>query len=1198
MADESLSIENAEQLHAVSEKYLEMLRNRCAPSIGEFAERYPDIASSLKEYLPTLAKLERLDPCQTFSDSYPQLSGSYSPPPFIGEYELIREIGRGGMGVVYEARHKTMQRLVALKVLPSTNGNHQGRLDRFLREARSAGQLHHTNIVPVFEVGHWEGTHYYSMQLINGLNLSEIINEIRTIENQTEIVDLSPTVGLTKERDLSSELASSVVFGKNSFEPHESADSTNKDLSKISNRQHQSQKLADTDKLNAHLADTHRLANVGVENENYFHRVARIGLQVAEALQHAHKSGVLHRDIKPSNLLLDAEGCVWITDFGLAKHELDNLTATGDIVGTLRYMAPERFNGQTDARCDIYGLGLTIYELCTLKHAHDGSDRAQLTKQLLHETPVAPRLIRPDVPRDFETIVLKSIHSEPEKRYQTAAELANDLRRFIEGRPVKARRTSAIEKVWRWCRRNPVVAASAMVIFLLGMMLTLLSVQFARNSRNHEIQAYQRLFDSQLQRADALRNSDRPGRSILSLEAVNNANELLPKLDISHVEKENLKSHMRNQAIAAMGAVDIETPFQWPAQDPETPAEETGVTAFHHECNIYAYGDTSGNIHIRSISDNVFVKTLTYEGHQANLLYFDQAGETIISVHFARFGGSECKLHFWNVADGELRDSIVFDQLIPTMELALEANQFIVVLADGKATVYDISSAKATKTFHFGKSCHGTFSNDANWFFALPRHANNQIEIWDLRNTTEHVASIDLDEYITGLTWNDHQKILVGASANGQLKRWDLSQYFGSMMKSNASKKSGHYKQEREPIVIDVKPLVFGGNAKEVRFLSIRPQGDLILTSSWDNSTRLYDLASGEQLIRIDGLYMNVEGFDHTGTKVGFANRYDSIGVWKLNSNRPVTSISPNTMEGVAKRVRFCRQFDDAICFATKQGIAIWSIEKDIQIGLIETGSTRDFKFNQDGKTVIVGGFDGLKKITVQLTGHSDGSIASISGESKVLVEDDIWAFHYNESLGLVGYLNRENMIRVYDLNSGKIIRLPSHGFSNSVHFGPEGKYIFTGAQHSTGIFVWDRETGEQVARLAEDWRECTMCVDVKTGRLVIDSVYERQFIEIGTWKVLATIDRGGVEPSVGAITFSPDGKLITANATRFLPEILEAKTGKSLAEFRSPSSDTLVANLQFDKSMRRLMFHNNHQIFIWDIVEVRKRLGKIGLDW
>ncbi len=239
----------------------------------------------------------------------------------------------------------------------------------------------------------------------------------------------------------------------------------------------------------------------------YARSVARIGLQAAEGLAYAHEQGILHRDIKPSNLLLDAHGIVWIADFGLAKATTDDdLTHTGDIIGTIRYMAPERFQGHCDARSDVYGLGLTLYELLARHPAFDEADRGKLIKQVTESEPPALRTLDRTIPRDLATVVHKAIEREPSHRYRTAEDLAEDLRRFIEDRPIAARRITATEQLWRWCKRNPLAAGlSASLLTTLVTGLVVVSVLFLRlwsvaGERS-------RLYSAELERSEQLREA-------------------------------------------------------------------------------------------------------------------------------------------------------------------------------------------------------------------------------------------------------------------------------------------------------------------------------------------------------------------------------------------------------------------------------------------------------------------------------------------------------------------------------------------------------------------------------------------------------------------------------------------------------------------------------------------------------------------
>jgi tetratricopeptide (TPR) repeat protein len=230
----------------------------------------------------------------------------------------------------------------------------------------------------------------------------------------------------------------------------------------------------DCDTRATKLSDTEFTTSAG--RRQFYCNVARIGLQAAEALAYAHSEGILHRDVKPSNLLLDAKGNIWITDFGLAKaKEEDELTRTGDFVGTLSYTAPERLDGWSDRRSDIYGLGVTLYELLTLQPFFASRTRAELLRRIMEDSPLAPRRIDPSIPVDLETILLKAVAKEPAARYHRAEQMADDLRRFLADRPILARRSNAIERFSRWCRRNPAVAslATAVVALLVAAVIIL-----------------------------------------------------------------------------------------------------------------------------------------------------------------------------------------------------------------------------------------------------------------------------------------------------------------------------------------------------------------------------------------------------------------------------------------------------------------------------------------------------------------------------------------------------------------------------------------------------------------------------------------------------------------------------------------------------------------------------------------------------
>jgi serine/threonine protein kinase len=360
-------------------------------------------------------------------------------------------------------------RHVALKVLPAHTLLDPRHLQRFQREARAAARLHHTNIVPVYGVGEQDGLHYYVMQFIQGLGLDEVLGELKRLRQVRQVRGTSPTgaaratPGSRGKEVAAAEVAQALLTGEfrlasEGLVPAAASPPTllpegeRREAVLPSPLQEDGPRLRGDSSSGVHLPGQADGSSLSESGRAYWQSVARIGIQVAEALAHAASLGITHRDIKPSNLLLDSQGTVWVTDFGLAKAAADgdNLTQTGDIVGTLRYMAPERFQGQSDIRSDLCSLGLTLYELLTLRPAFDEADRNKLMRQVMHEEPPRPRQLNRAVPRDLETIVLKAIDRDPARRYQTAQELAEDLKRFVDDRPIRARRAGMGERLGRW----------------------------------------------------------------------------------------------------------------------------------------------------------------------------------------------------------------------------------------------------------------------------------------------------------------------------------------------------------------------------------------------------------------------------------------------------------------------------------------------------------------------------------------------------------------------------------------------------------------------------------------------------------------------------------------------------------------------------------------------------------------------------
>jgi serine/threonine protein kinase len=462
--------------HVISalEAYIAALRAGRPWSRDEFLRRHAEIAEALNQCLTGLEFIEsaavQLDGSGPFSGGKPAVGVSASAR--LGDYEILREVGRGGMGVVYEAEQVSLGRRVALKVLPFAAAIDPRQRQRFQIEAQAAAQLHHPHIVPIFGVGCDHGIHYYAMQFVEGRSLAAILHELRAGHEQPAFGETHPSADAaakTLERsgaagdariDPEGMPAGAAAPSRSVANPPAATDTVAApELAPFSNGQSQA-----------------RTASGSVHRDRaYCRNIARLGAQVADALEHAHGLGILHRDIKPANLLIDRHGAVWITDFGLARFPSDlSLTQTGDLVGTLRYMSPEQAlarRGVVDQRTDIYSLGVTLYELLALRPAFDGRDHQELLRQIAMDEPVPPRRLNPAIPRDLETVILKATAKDPSSRYTTAAELAGDLQRFLDDRAILARRPGPLERTLRWARRRKELVGTAAAILGLALVI-------------------------------------------------------------------------------------------------------------------------------------------------------------------------------------------------------------------------------------------------------------------------------------------------------------------------------------------------------------------------------------------------------------------------------------------------------------------------------------------------------------------------------------------------------------------------------------------------------------------------------------------------------------------------------------------------------------------------------------------------------
>jgi serine/threonine protein kinase/WD40 repeat protein len=579
LLQEDLSLESL--LGQVADEFLRRQEQGERPDIEEYAARYPQAAPVLRKVLAALGLLERSAtgaPVSLGSVPESMLTG------MLGDFRILQEIGRGGMGIVYQAEQISLGRRVALKVLPFAATLDPKQLQRFKNEAQAAAHLHHTNIVPVFGVGCERGVHYYAMQFIEGQTLAAIIRELRrNVEGRMSNDERMPNAECRMPNDAPPEA-----------DPRTNVRHSTLDL----------------------------LSSLGSSHSSFFRTAAHLGVQAAEALEHAHAKGIIHRDIKPANLLVDVSGNLWITDFGLARIVNEaGLTMTGDLVGTLRYMSPEQAlakRATMDARTDVYSLGATLYELLTLEPPYNGRDREELLRQIAFDEPRLPSRLNKAVPVDLQTIVLKAMAKSPEERYATAGELADDLRRFIAGEPVRARPATAWERGVKWARRRPAVAA--LIAVSVVAFLSIFAGTLWHNAKLSGAlrKADTNLYNSRLNEVRAIRRARDDGYRTKVFDLLKEAMELeTPEKDYSV---------LRQEAAACLGDFVGLEPTSWE----EFPAS-IGCAALHPDGQLLALSFFDGTIELRPIPHGTPVR-LRGLSSWAAALAFRAGGKELVAV--------------------------------------------------------------------------------------------------------------------------------------------------------------------------------------------------------------------------------------------------------------------------------------------------------------------------------------------------------------------------------------------------------------------------------------------------------------------------------------------------------------------------------------------------------------------------------------
>lgn len=1152
MVDSSADREPLEEL---AEEFVQQYRAGLRPSLSSFTERHPELADRIRRLFPRLVQMEQVAPrSEPPADS---ATGECDLDTRLGDFRILREVARGGMGIVYEAEQQSLGRRVALKVLMGGALAQGKRRLRFQREAEAAARLHHTNIVPVYGVGQHEETSFYVMQFIDGQGLNTVLHEIRSLRGsglRGSETSLAPQAA--SEPSVVTPVARTLLSGFPRGAP------TTEVLS------------GGPDKTLAATRSDIR-AGSSASNHAYWQSVARVGIQVAEALQYAHGQGIHHRDIKPANLLLDSRGTVWVTDFGLAKVARDDdLTQDGDVIGTLRYMAPEQFASQSDARSDIYSLGLTLYELLTLQPAFDES-----CVGAARQDPVSPRKIDPSIPRDLETIVLKACAHEPRRRYQSADELAEDLRRFATDRPIHARHVSVIEHGWRWCRRNPAIAVLATAVALSMTVAAVTSVTLAfrfqaetqlanENTRLAEENAV-RALEVAFAGARSGRTGHHPGRRLDTLESVAEATKLLPAAPLEPVQKQAALRELRDEAIAALTLIDAERENGW-----AYPADPIGLirAGFDSAVRQYARQEEDGTIVVRRLADNSEVRRLGA---------FDVAEELRVYVLFSpddqRLAArgpvnGKLRVRVWNLADGTpLLDAVAAGKTYHTnMDFSHDGRLLAFYAPKRRINLVDLETARTTKQLATERAPYFVRFDPTGQRLAIGSGGGDVLLVNP--ESPGHTTRLPHPDFVADADWSPDGRWLATPCYDYHIRVW------------NTDTGQVH--------------AVCEGHRGKPRHVAFHPDRDLLMSTAWDSSTRIWNLHTGQELLRCTDRGVR---FSADGEWLGSEDPA-SVGVrrWQIATADACRTLYGHDRDAYVTSLSFSPDGRVLASGSDRDGVRLWDIAAARELTQLVSEPVADVSFTGTS-ALLTSNRTGLRRWPIAESGGT-GSREYRCGPPGILEpENPRRLAAAGDSLLVASIGSRATLYQADQVRSIGPLRGPRSGNTRFVAMTPDAKWAATSGKRAPGIAIWDLRTQEVVHELPIGPARLAFSPD---GRQLVSSVFQEYiFWEVGTWRELSRLKHDG--PGYGCVAFSPDMQLMAATASHRVilrdpashveiatltapdPELLSTAHPEGTAVLRfSPDGSLLAVGAQGGK------------IRLWAVHGIRRDLASIGLDW
>lgn len=1147
-------------LDLLVEEYAARYRRGERPALEEYVRRHPELEDELREYLPAVAEMEQVEAGRAEATAEPPAV----PLRQVGDYTILREVGRGGMGVVYEAEQRSLGRRVALKILPLRGGKDGVALERFRREARTAARLHHTNIVPVFEVGQDGEICFFAMQFIQGQPLDEVIQELARLRDASATPGGLPVGAGAAAQSL---LSGAFTAPANAVTVALSAAPATTPAAPPATGP-------------AALPGRPDMSSAGRSRSPYYRSVAQLGQQVAQALAYAHGRGIVHRDVKPSNLLLDAAGTVWVSDFGLAKTGEDALTRTGDLLGTLRYMAPERFHGECDARADLYALGLTLYEMLTLRPAFAAPDQARLVEDIRTREPPRPRSADPGVPRDLETIVLKAIEKEPARRYAGAEEMGRDLRRFLDDEPIRARRVGPAERLWRMCRRNRLVASlAALVLALLcaaavgSTVAALWLEQALTSSRDAEHRANERLWESLVAQARGNLLSGRPGQRFDTLEAVAAALRL-------PVPPGRSRDELRTHAIAALMLPDLKVDHEIDDAFP------VGTNYFAVDPTFRSYArsnaDASRPVTVHRLADGAEVLRLTAPGLAEpggtslyNGLIFSPDGRFLHQFRDGEFG------RLWRIDGPSPR--IVCEGSYRHFHFSPDSRQLATLRPDGVRLI-DTESGRERRRYELDlREFHGVHWNPRRDILLL----SSAFKSWSLLDlqTGLVVARCTALNRFRSASWHPDGERLAVLYHDQSIQLWDA-----------------HGRGPTGP------PLAGGGPGTVCQ---VDPTGERVFGSDWSKIWRVWDANTGRQWFTqpAGGVAFH---FSPDGRRVGLDLAAPKLRAFRYAPGTEFRTLGlpPGKSAGRFEGRVLVHPDGRLLAACLQDGVALADLKHWNAVTYLPTDGSVLVGFEPDGGALLTNNASTLQRWPLREQPTAEGSPDTLTlGPPEVVFSGPRGFITLAADAGtsLFAEASGRDAAHLWKRGDASPFRaLGPQGEVRHCAVSPDGRWVATGShgvREGVGAKVWDAG-GTLVTDLPLEDARVWFSPDgrwlLTSGRRIDSAGASNLFRlwSVGDWREGPPLG-GSHFGAHSSGVFSADGKLLALGDELSVVRLVETASGRELARLTIPES-TRVHPKCFtpDGGTLLVLGSESRALHRIDLRAIRAGLAELGLDW